>query len=89
MIFIIAFFAADETREKKKSTKNFISRYTLHRGSLLQNRYEQDTFNTFAKDNIWFLAKQRFTQWRRNLSYKRNIIEGKRDNKNVLPPKRR
>jgi len=42
-----------------------------------------------AKGDTRFPAERRFTQWRRNLSYKRNIIEDKRDNKNVLLPKRR
>lgn len=42
-----------------------------------------------AKGDTRFPAERRFTQWRRNLNYKRNIIEDKRDNKNVLLPKRR
>lgn len=42
-----------------------------------------------AKGDTRFPAERRYTQWRRNLNYKRNIIEGKRDNKNVLLPKRR
>lgn len=42
------------------------------------------TFSTSWKGDTRFPTERRFTQWCRNLNYKRNIIEDKRDNKNIL-----
>lgn len=48
-----------------------------------------DTFLESQRANARFPAERRdFTRRIRNLSYKRNIIEGKRDNKNVLSKRR-
>lgn len=47
------------------------------------------TFPKSQRANTRFPAERRdFTRRIRNLSYKRNIIEGKRDNKNVLSKRR-
>lgn len=73
--------------------KGLRTKSTLYMSRQRDSRYIEKIYNKVVIDKMFatsrkgdtrFLTERRFTQWCRNLNYKRNIIEDERDNKNIL-----